>query len=189
MASDLLSSLAQQPLVLVIDGTAVGRGRVALYVGVVYRRRLLPIVWTIVAQKKRHLPESVHVELMTKVRALVPEWASLMESISMRLSATGNGPMFVGRRRVPHFTGKVNRSMPERVAHLLIPACLVYYWVIFLGVEAIRTGLDRIIHGKSRTDLSLFQLGLSLLDYLLDKGLRIPLGFSVPPAVQEGVRW
>jgi hypothetical protein len=109
VASDLLSSLAQQPLLLVIDGTAVGRGRVALYVGVVYRRKLLPIAWTVIAQKKRHLPESVHAELMTKVRALVPEGASLMESISMRLSATGNGPMLVGQQRVPYFTGKVNR--------------------------------------------------------------------------------
>jgi hypothetical protein len=77
---------------------------------------------------------------------------------------------------------KSHISKPERLGHLLIPNCLAYYWVIFLGVEAIRTGLDRIIHRKSRKDLSLFQLGLSLLDYLLGTCLRIPIGFSVPLA-------
>jgi hypothetical protein len=43
VAGALLMSLAQQPLTLVVDGTAVGRGCVALYVGVVYRKKLLPI--------------------------------------------------------------------------------------------------------------------------------------------------
>jgi len=42
---------------------------------------------------------------------------------------------------------------------------------------------------KSRTDLSLFQLGLSLLDYLFGKRLRIPVGFSVPLAILKSVWW
>ena len=102
VACALLSSLAQNPLILVVDGTVVGRGCVALYVGVVYRRKVLPIAWTVVAQAKGHLPESVHVDLMTKVQALLPKGprlscsgtASLMASIFRRSSATGNGPMF-----------------------------------------------------------------------------------------------
>ena len=54
------------------------------------------------------------------------------------------------------------------------------YWVIFLGVEATRTGLNKVIHRRSRTDLNLFQLGLSLLDFLLNRGLRIPVGLLAP---------
>ena len=49
VACALLSSLAQNPLILVVDGTVVGRGCVALYVGVVYRQKVLPIAWTVVA--------------------------------------------------------------------------------------------------------------------------------------------
>jgi hypothetical protein len=75
---------------------------------------------------------------------------------------------------------KSHISVSERLAHLLIPACLADYWVSFLGTEAIRTGLQKIIYRKSRTDLSLFQLGLALLDYLLGQGLGIPVAFSVP---------
>ena len=43
VACALLRSLAQNPLILVVDGTVVGRGCVALYVGVVYRKKVLPI--------------------------------------------------------------------------------------------------------------------------------------------------
>ena len=43
LAGALLMSLAQKPLILVVNGTLVGRGCVALYVGVVYRKQLLPI--------------------------------------------------------------------------------------------------------------------------------------------------
>ena len=79
---------------------------------------------------------------------------------------------------------KSHSSIPKRLSHLLIPACLAYYWVIFLGAEVIRTGLNRIIHRSSRTDLSLFQLGLSLLDFLLNRGLRIPVGLLAPVNIQ-----
>ena len=78
---------------------------------------------------------------------------------------------------------KSHISIPERLSHLLIPACLAYYWVIFLGAEAIRTGLNKVIHRSSRTDLSLFQLGLSLIDFLVTRGLRIPVGFLAPLSI------
>lgn len=277
VASALLMSLAGNPLILVVDGTVVGRACVALYVGVVYRKKVLPIAWTVVAQEKGHLPESVHIELMMKVRTLVPKGAKVIligdgEFDGINLQAVishwqwsyvcrtakstvlfwegqrfrfddmipycGRGEDFVApgvlftrkkygpvnaitwwrkdckepihlvtniespeeacmhyakRFRIETFfrdhksqgfhIHNSHISVPERLAHLLIPACLAYYWVIFLGVEAIRTGLDRIIHRKSRTDLSLFQLGLSLLDYLFAKGSRIPVGFSAPLAI------
>lgn len=274
VASALLTSLAHQPLILAVDGTVVGRGCVALYVGVVYRKKVLPIAWTVVAQKKGHLPESVHIDLMIKVQALVPQGAKVVllgdgEFDGINLQAVINywqwsyvcrtakttilywegepfrfddmtayctrgedaavpGVLFTRKQYGPvnaitwwrkdckepihlvtniespeeacmHYAKRfrietffrdhksqgfhIHRShiaRPERLVHLLIPACLAYYWVIFLGAEAIRTGLDKIIHRKSRTDLSLFQLGLSLLDYLFGRGLQIPVAFSPP---------
>src|SRR3712207_9377007 len=43
VAQALLETLAQQPLVLVLDGSIIGRGCVALMVSVVYRGRALPL--------------------------------------------------------------------------------------------------------------------------------------------------
>jgi hypothetical protein len=70
VAGALLMSLAQHTLTLVVDGTVAGRDCVALYVGVVYREKVLPIAWTVVARKKVHLPESVHIDLM--MRGVIP---------------------------------------------------------------------------------------------------------------------
>jgi hypothetical protein len=278
VAGALLMSLAKNPLTLVIDGTVSGRGCVALYVGVVYRKKVLPIAWAVVAQEKGHLPESVHIDLLMKVQTMIPEGAGVVllgdgefDGIQLQTVISHwqwsyvcrtaknttlywEGEPFRFDAMIPHcvkgdyfiapgalFTrkkyGPVNAitwwrkdckepihlitnidspeealayyakrfrietffrdhksqgfqihkshiSIPHRLAHLLIPACLAYYWVIYLGVEAIRTGLNRIIHRKSRTDLSLFQLGLSLIDFLVNRGLRIPVGFLAPLTIK-----
>jgi len=72
---------------------------------------------------------------------------------------------------------KSHLSDPERVARLMIGACLAYHWIIYLGCLALEKGWQRAIHRPDRCDLSLFQLGLRLLDYLLDRGWRIPYEF------------
>lgn len=51
-AKALLSSLAHTTLVLVIDGSQVGAGGMALGISVVYRGRALPIGWLVVKAKK-----------------------------------------------------------------------------------------------------------------------------------------
>jgi hypothetical protein len=68
---------------------------------------------------------------------------------------------------------------PDRLARLMIAACLVYYWIICLGVEAVRKKWHHLFHRKSRCDLSLFQIGLKALDYLLDEGLPIFLALKL----------
>ncbi len=40
------------------------------------------------------------------------------------------------------------------------------------------SGLNKVIHTASRCDLSLFQLGLRLLDHSLNEGLFIPVAFT-----------
>lgn len=75
---------------------------------------------------------------------------------------------------------KSHLADPQRLARLMLAACLAYIWLIFLGVLAKRDGWIAIIHRTDRCDLSLFQLGLALLDHFLNEGLPIPVAFQVP---------
>lgn len=51
----------------------------------------------------------------------------------------------------------------------MIAACLAYIWIIYLGNLSKKEGWDKVIHRTERCDLSLFQLGLRLLDYFLNQ--------------------
>jgi hypothetical protein len=82
---------------------------------------------------------------------------------------------------------KSHISDPKRLARLMIAACLAYIWIIHLGVVAKRDGRVRIIHRTDRCDLSLFQLGLNLLDHVLNECLPIPVAFHMP-RLAESVR-
>lgn len=82
---------------------------------------------------------------------------------------------------------KSHISDPRRLARLMIAACLAYIWLVYLGVLAKRDGWVKIIHRTDRCDLSLFRLGLDLLEHFLNQNLAIPVGF-VMPRVTESVR-
>ena len=73
---------------------------------------------------------------------------------------------------------KSHLSEPRRLSRLLIAACLAYLWIVYLGVYALEHGWDKIIHRTERCDLSLFQLGLRLLDHLFNEDLPIPVAFA-----------
>jgi hypothetical protein len=76
-------------------------------------------------------------------------------------------------------------SNPARVTRLMLAACLAYLWVIYLGTVAHDEGWVSYIHRRHRCDLSLFQLGLRLLDYFLNHEHPIPRSFNLAP---ESVR-
>ncbi len=59
----------------------------------------------------------------------------------------------------------------------MIAACLAYIWMVYLGALAMQQGYNRIIHRTDRCDLSLFQLGLRLLEYFLNQEMEIPVAF------------
>jgi len=82
---------------------------------------------------------------------------------------------------------KSHVSDPERLSRLMMAACLAYIWMIYLGVVAKRDGWVATIHRTDRCDLSLFHLGLSLLNHFLDEGLAIPVSFQIP-AEEKSVR-
>ncbi len=70
-------------------------------------------------------------------------------------------------------------SDPARVARLMLAACLAYLWVIYLGKVAQDDNWMPRIHRRHRCDLSLFQLGLRLLDYFLNHDHPIPSTFNL----------
>lgn len=74
---------------------------------------------------------------------------------------------------------KSHISDPSRLSRLLIAACLAYIWLVALGVFAIKHEFVKLIHRTHRCDLSLFQLGLDLLEFLLNEGKPIPFGFRL----------
>ncbi len=69
----VLINLGLEEMVLAIDGSLVGRGCICLMISLIYKRRALPLVFSVVKGKKGHLPEETHVELVNKLRPLIPE--------------------------------------------------------------------------------------------------------------------
>jgi hypothetical protein len=74
---------------------------------------------------------------------------------------------------------KSHMSDVQRLSRLLIAACLAYIWVVYLGSVGEKERWRPIIHRGKRCDLSLFQLGLRLLEYLLNEEMSIPVQFHV----------
>src|SRR5918911_636727 len=77
-AEVLLAHLAVQTLVLVIDGSVVGRGCIALMIHVVYKGRALPLAWLVRQGKTGHFPEAPHTALAKQVHALIPAGAQVV---------------------------------------------------------------------------------------------------------------
>lgn len=82
---------------------------------------------------------------------------------------------------------KSHIAEPQRLARLMIATCLAYIWIVYLGVLAKRDAWLKVIHRADRCDLSLFQLGLRLLDHFLNEHLPIPVALQMP-ALTESVR-
>ncbi len=77
VAEVLLTNLAQQPLTVVMDGSVVGRGCVALMLSVVYHGRALPLAWVVVKGKKGHFPQQTHCNLLAQLQACIPSDADV----------------------------------------------------------------------------------------------------------------
>jgi hypothetical protein len=72
-AETLLTHLALETLVLVMDGSVVGRGCAALMIHVLYKGRALPLAWRVRQGPKGHFPEDLHIALVDLMRACLPE--------------------------------------------------------------------------------------------------------------------
>ena len=268
------SGLAHEKLVLIMDGSAVGRGCRTLMLSVVYKNRALPLAWLVEEGSKGCFSEEDHIALIQQVKEIVPEDADVIllgdgefDGIHLQAEMDSYGWEYVCRTakdtilyqdseatsfeklqvspggRITLFSVAITRkrygpvqaiawwdeeyedpiylvsnlsihesihkdpcqwysqrfcietlfsdqksrgfhlhkshiSDPDRLAQLMIAACLAYIWMIYLGNMAIKQGWSKIIHRTDRCDLSLFQLGLRLLDYFLNHDMRIPVAFN-----------
>ena len=80
------------------------------------------------------------------------------------------------------YGGEIHKSHiadPQRLSRLLIAACLAYIWIVYLGALGEKEGWRAIIHRRKRCDLSLFQLGLRILEHFLNEELPIPVQFHI----------
>ena len=272
-ADVLLRHLALQTLVLVMDGSGVGRGCTALMLHVVYKGRALPLAWRVRQAPKGHFPEDLHIAVVALMREVIPEGAKVVflgdgefdgtalqatlheagwsyacrtamstvatwEGETFRLDTLGAcskpgtlialqevkftrdayGPVMVlscwakgyhdplylvshmataeeacrfyeKRFRIETFFSdqksrgfhihKSHMSDVQRLSRLLIAACLAYIWIVYLGSVCENDQWRPIIHRRKRCDLSLFQLGLRLLEHLLNEEMPIPVQFHV----------
>ena len=69
----LLQRFPPGPLVLVVDGSDVGHGCVALVVSVLFGKRALPLAWYVIAGKKGHFSQEAHVRVVEQVAPLIPQ--------------------------------------------------------------------------------------------------------------------
>jgi hypothetical protein len=77
-AEVLLRHLALQTLVLVMDGSGVGRGCTALMLHVVYKGRALPLAWRVRQAPKGHFPEDLHIAVVELMYEVIPEGAKVV---------------------------------------------------------------------------------------------------------------
>jgi hypothetical protein len=269
----LLMHFALETLVLVMDGSVVGRGCTALMIHVIYKGRALPLAWRVRQGPKGHFPEELHIALVELLRTCLPAgsrvvflgdgefdgttlqktlhdagwfyacrtaqstvatWegetfrldtlgacskpGTLIELKGVQFTRDAYGPVMVlscwakgyqeplylvsnmetaeeacryyqKRFRIETFFSdqksrgfhlhKSHISHPQRLSRLLIAACLAYIWIVYLGSLCKEEGWTRVIHRRDRCDLSLFQLGLRLLEYLLNEDLPILVQFHI----------
>ena len=272
-AESLLTHLALETLVLVMDGSVVGRGCAALMIHVIYKGRALPLAWRVRQSPKGHFPEDLHIAVVEVVREMIPAgtpvvflgdgefdgtrlqdtlreagwwyacrtskgntvtWQGetfpvaelgacikpgrLIELQEVAVTHEAYGPVLLlccwakgyveplylvsnmstaeeaidyyqKRFRIETFFSdqksrgcniqKSHLTDPQRLSRLLIASCLAYIWIVYLGVLCTNEGWQRVIHRRKRCDLSLFQLGLRLLEHFLNEQLPIPVQFHV----------
>jgi len=268
-AEQLLKNLADHTLVLLMDGSDVGRNCVALMLSVQYRGRALPIGWLVISGKKGHFSQDRHLQLVSTVKGLLPanadvvflgdgefdgtelqqkladfDWKYACRTASNTILYDGEefsfqdwllqpgmclsaeevsftrqryGPVLVvawwhkdqkepiylvsnfdlkeevcywyqKRFRIETFFSdqksrgfhlhKSHLSNPSRLARLMQAACLAYLWIVYIGLWSFGQELHLVVHRTDRCDLSLFQMGLRVLEYLLDFNLPIPVSFT-----------
>lgn len=100
----LLSHLAHLPLVISIDGSEVGRGCMAMMVSLIYQKRAIPLIWTVLDRPKGHLSAQEHIALLEQFRALLPANAQVIllgdgefDSVELQSYLTGQQWHYVCR--------------------------------------------------------------------------------------------
>jgi len=79
-AQALLSVLCNHPnaIAIAIDGSVVARNCITLMASVIYKNRALPLCWLVLTGSKGHLKESVHIELVNRLKEIIPQKAKIV---------------------------------------------------------------------------------------------------------------
>jgi hypothetical protein len=77
-AEIVLAHWACETLVLVMDGSVVGRGCVALMLHAIYKGRALPLAWRVRQGPKGPFPEELHIAMIELMSTMVPEGAKVV---------------------------------------------------------------------------------------------------------------
>jgi len=110
---------------------------------------------------------------------LVSNLTSAEEACRLYAKRFRIAPFFSDQKSRGFQIHKSHIAEPERLARLLIASCLAYIWIVSLGTICLKEGWIEIVHHRHRCDVSLFQLGLRLLDHFLNEGLPIPVQFHI----------
>lgn len=76
-AQQILTRLSHLQMFFSIDGSAIGRGCMALVVGVIYKKRALPICWLVYEGKKGHTTVERHIQILESLRLSVSKDADV----------------------------------------------------------------------------------------------------------------
>ena len=69
----LLPSLITNEVLILIDGSVVGRNYACLMASIVYKNRTIPIAWYMGEGRKGHFSENFHIELIKLVKDILPD--------------------------------------------------------------------------------------------------------------------
>ena len=71
----------------------------------------------------------------------------------------------------------------SRLSRLTLAVAFLYVWLLSTGTKSIRAGLRHLVDRKDRRDLSLFQIGLRLIERKLLR--QLPVFASLCPYVPK----
>jgi len=71
-----------------------------------------------------------------------------------------------------------------RLSRLTLAAALLYVWIVSFGARIIKNGLRHLVDRKDRRDLSIFQIGLRMIDRCFINGFSVPVHL-VPASVPK----
>lgn len=77
LAAQLLASLAHHRLRLILDSTKVGGNHRLLVVGVAYRRRTLPLIWSVHGGRRGQTGHQAQIALLQRLAPLIPARAEV----------------------------------------------------------------------------------------------------------------
>jgi hypothetical protein len=150
----ILFHLADKPLVLAIDGSHVGRGCIAIVVGVIYKQRAIPF--------------------------LISNCSSLTSACDYYRRRFRLETLFSDQKSRGFHIQKSHLSDPTRLSRLLLATSLAYIWLIHLGMMVFQEERKRaLIDRTHRSDKSLFRLGLDWVKYSMTHGLGILVAFHL----------